>query len=174
MLKIVINDKQTGVKKEMMITKTLSGDYMMREHPEIDVVVMPEKKKILVLPKSLQNDFVYHTQEDILKSLVTKGVIPPGSIAGGNVYGSLEATYPEMPPGGEDPLQVVIYTLADYIEQQRPVVAYQKAYEDELEKAMLQPDTEDSTELGEVPQDTFKGSIPKYGFPTRGIYRYNY
>lgn len=174
MLKITISDKQTGVKKELMIAKTLSGNYIMREHPEIDVVVMPEKKKILVLPKNLQNDYVYNTQEEMLKTLVTKGVIEPNSISGGNVFGSLQATFPETAPGGEDPLQVVIYNLANYIEQQRPVVAYQKAYEDELEKAMLEPDTEDSTELGEVPQEPFKGSIPKYGFPTRGIYRYNY
>ncbi len=43
-----------------------------------------------------------------------------------------------------------------------------------MEKALLQPSVGDSTELGEVPQEPFKGSIPKYGFPTRGIYRYNY
>ena len=44
----------------------------------------------------------------------------------------------------------------------------------DLEDSLLNPDAKDSTELGEVPQETFKGSIPKYGFPTRGIYRYNY
>ena len=44
----------------------------------------------------------------------------------------------------------------------------------DLEKELLQPEEEESTELGEVPQEKFKGSIPRYGFPTRGIYRYNY
>jgi len=174
MLKVVLSDKETGIPKEIQIAKTLSGDYIMREHPEIDVVVMPEKQKILVLPKAQQNEYTYNTQEEILKTLVIKGVISPDSISGGNVFGSLQAVYPQSAPGGEDPLQVVIYNLANYIEQERPVVAYQKAYEDELEKALIEPDTENSTELGEVPQEPFKGSIPKYGFPTRGIYRYNY
>lgn len=174
MLKIRLKDKQTGVQKEMQIAKTLSGDYIMREHPEVDIVVMPQKQKILLLPKEQQSDYVYHTQEEIFKTLVNKGVLNADSISGGNVFGSLQAVYPSQSADGEDPLQVVIYNLADYIEQQRPTIAYEKAYEDEMEKALLEPDTENSTEHGEIPQEPFKGSIPKYGFPTRGIYRYNY
>jgi hypothetical protein len=174
MLTIKIKDKQTGIQKEMQIAKTLSGDYIMREHPEVDIVVMPQKQKILLLPKEQQNDYVYHTQEEIFKQLASKGVISADAISGGNVFGSLQATYPAQAAGGEDPLQVVIYNLADYIEQQRPTIAYEKAYEEEMEKSLLDPDTEESTELGEIPQEPFKGSIPKYGFPTRGIYRYNY
>ncbi len=174
MLKVKITDKVTGVEKEIQIAKTLSGDFILREHPEIDVIVMPSKQKILALPKSSQNEYVYNTQEELFKTLVKKGVIEPQNVGGGNVFGSLQAFYPQEAPGGEDPLQVVIYNIASFIEDERPIVAYQKAYEDELEKALVEPDTEDSTELGEVPQDTFKGSIPKYGFPARGIYRYNY
>ena len=174
MLKVIVKDKQTGVSKQIQLSKTLSGDFLMREHPEIDIVVMPEKKKILLLPKNIQSEYVYNTQEEVFKTLINKGVIAPDSVTGGNVFGALQATYPETVPGGEDPLQVVVYNLANYIEQQRPTIAFQKAFEDELEKSLLQPDTEDSTELGEVPQEEFKGSIPKYGFPSRGIYRYNY
>ena len=40
-----------GLKKEVNIRKTLSGDFILREHPEIDIIVMPEKSKVLVLPK---------------------------------------------------------------------------------------------------------------------------
>lgn len=174
MIKVTITDKITGVDKQIQIAKTLAGHYIMREHPEIDVVIMPDKQKILALPKAAQNDYVYNTQEELFTTLIKNGVIQPDTVKGGNVFGSLQAIYPQTAPGGEDPLQVVIYNLANYIEQQRPLVAFQKAYEDELEKALLEPDTEESTELGEVPQETFKGSIPKYGFPSRGIYRYNY
>jgi hypothetical protein len=49
-----------------------------------------------------------------------------------------------------------------------------KELETNWEKSLLKPDTESSTELGEVPSEEFKGSIPIYGYPTRGIYRYNY
>jgi hypothetical protein len=174
MIVVKIKDKISGIEKDLQIAKTLSGDYLMREHPEVDIVIMPEKQKILLLPKNQQNDYVYHTQEEIFAELVKKGVISPETITGGNIFGALQAVYPQQAAGGEDPLQVVIYNLANYIEQQRPTIAYQKAYEDELEKALLEPDTEESTEIGEVPQEPFKGSVPKYGFPTRGIYRYNY
>jgi hypothetical protein len=174
MIKISIKDKQTGVSKEVAISKTLSGDYMLREHPDLDIIVMPQKNKVLALPKEEQSDFIYTLQNKLFKHMVKKGVILPESIQAGNVYGSLQGLYTAQPPDGQDPLQVVVYTIANFIEDERPIFTYEKEFEDAMEKELLRPDIEDSTELGEVPQEPFKGSIPKYGFPTRGIYRYNY
>jgi hypothetical protein len=174
MIKVTITGKG-GEQKEVNIRKTLSGDLMLREHPEIDIVVMPEKGKVLVLPKDEQTDHIYKLQEKLFKYMIQKGVILPESVFSGNVYGSLQGNYAkDTQLEGIDPLQVVVYNLANFIEDERPAFAYEQAYEDAMEKELLRPDTEDSTELGEVPQEPFKGSIPKYGFPTRGIYRYNY
>lgn len=174
MIKVVIKSKM-GEDKEVNIRKTLSGDLMLREHPEIDIIVIPEKNKVLVLPKDEQTDHIYKLQEKLFKYMVQKGVILPESVFSGNVYGSLQGNYPkETNLDGIDPLQVVVYTLANFIEEERPAFEYEQAYEDAMEKELLKPDVEDSTELGEVPQEPFKGSVPKYGFPTRGIYRYNY
>ncbi len=173
MIKIVVKDKK-GIQKEVDIRKTLSGDYMLREHPDIDVIIIPEKKKVLVIPKDEQTDQVYKLQERLFKFMVQKGIILPESVFSGNVYGSLQGNYGDKPPEGVDPLQVVIYNLATFIEDERPSYQYEKAYEKAMEQELLSPDIEDATELGEVPQEPFKGSIPKYGFPTRGIYRYNY
>lgn len=173
MINITIKDKE-GVEKKLNIRKTLSGDYILREHPEIDVFVVPQKQKILVLPKDEQTESICSLQERLFDYLSRKGVIMPETIIGGNIYGSLQGGYAAQPPGGEDPLQVVIYSIASFIEDEMPKYRFEKSYEDRMEKALLQPDISDSTELGEVPQEPFKGSIPKYGFPTRGIYRYNY
>lgn len=174
MIKITVKGS-SGEQKQVNIRKTLGGDYMLREHPEIDIIVMPEKAKILVLPKDEQTEHIYKLQERLFKYMVQKGVVLPESVFSGNVYGSLQGNYPkENMPEGVDPLQVVIYNLANFIERERPEHQYEKAYEDAMEKELLKPYIEDSTELGEVPQEPFKGSIPKYGFPTRGIYRYNY
>lgn len=174
MIKVTITGKN-GEEKEVNIRKTLSGDLMLREHPEIDIIVMPEKAKVLVLPKDDQTDTIYKLQEKLFKYMIQKGVILPESVFSGNVYGSLQGNYvKDTQLEGVDPLQVVIYNLANFIEDERPAFAYEQAYEDAMEKELLRPDIEDSTELGEVPQEPFKGSIPKYGFPTRGIYRYNY
>jgi hypothetical protein len=172
MFKIII--KGQSIQKEVNIKKTLSGDLMLREHPEIDIIVIPSKQKVLVLPKDEQTDHVYSLQERLFKYMVQKGVILPESVISGNVYGSLQGGFSNEPPGGEDALQVVIYTLTNFLENEMPKYNFEKSYEDNMEKDLLNPPVEDSTELGEVPQEPFKGSIPKYGFPTRGIYRYNY
>jgi len=174
MLKITIKEKETGIEKQIQISRTLNGDYVLDEHPEIDAIVMPQKQKILVLPKDEQTDSIYTLQDNLMKFLNKSGVIIPDSISGGNIYGSLQASYLPDPPGGENALQAVIYSIANFIEQQRPIVRFEKDYEDKIEKSLAEPSVQDSTELGEVPQEPFKGSIPKYGFPTRGIYRYNY
>ena len=174
MLKISIKDKETGLKKEVNMVRTLNGDYVLREHPEIDIVVMPEKNKILTLPKFDNSEEVYNTQDRFFRYMNKKGVILPESISGGNIFGSLQASYNPAPPGGENSLQVVVFSAANFIEDQRPVFTYEKAFNDTMEKELIKPSVEDTTELGEVPQEPFKGSIPKYGFPTRGIYRYNY
>jgi hypothetical protein len=174
MIKVTIKDKETGIQKEVKISRTLSGDYMLNEHPDFDAIVMPEKSKILVLPKDLQSSHVYSMQDKLLKYMVKKGVILPESVMAGNVFGSLQGSYVQTPPGGENPSQVVIYTIANFIEDERPIIAQEKEFEDRMERELFNPSIEDSTELGEVPQEPFKGSIPKYGFPTRGIYRYNY
>ena len=62
MLKISIKDKFTGVKKEIQMSRTLNGDYIIKEHPEIDIIVMPQKNKILTFPKE---DFYQRLQEEI-------------------------------------------------------------------------------------------------------------
>jgi len=174
MLKIFVNDKKTKIRKEVQLVKTLNGDYVLKEHPDIDIIVMPAKNKILALPKEEYSDKVYSIQDQLFSFLSKKGVILPESISGGNIYGSLQALYPQDPPGGENPLEVVVFTAASFIEQQRPIFKFEKEFEDKMENSLLLPDVEASTELGEVPQEQIKGSIPKQGFPTRGIYRYNY
>ena len=173
MFKIIIK-KDDGIKKEVNLRKTLSGDFILREHPEIDIFVIPTKQKVLVLPKDEQTDSIYSLQERLFQYLIKKGVVLPETIISGNIYGSLQGGYSAQAPSGEDPLQVVIYSIANFIEDEMPKYNFEKSYEDNMEKSLLEPSIDDSTELGEVPQEPFKGSIPKYGFPTRGIYRYNY
>ena len=162
------------IQKDINIKKTLSGDLMLREHPEIDIIIIPSKQKVLVLPKDEQTDHVYSLQERLFKYLVQKGAILPETVISGNVYGSLQGGYANQPPGGEDAVQVVVYTISNFLDDEIPKYKFEKSYEDKLENDLLTPPIDDSTELGEVPQEPFKGSIPKYGFPTRGIYRYNY
>ena len=82
MIKVTIKGK-SGEEKEVNIRKTLSGDLMLREHPEIDIIVMPEKAKVLVLPKDEQTDHIYKLQEKLFKYMIQKGVILPESVFSG-------------------------------------------------------------------------------------------
>ena len=50
-----------------------------------------------------------------------------------------------------------------------------EAYDDMMDDALLDPDAENSTELGEVPQETEKGSIPQKDIFGGYLYgRYSY
>jgi len=105
----------SGIQKEVNIKKTLSGDYILREHPEIDIFIIPSKQKVLVVPKDEQSDHIYGLQERLFKYMVNKGVILPESVVSGNIYGSLQGGYVQDAPGGEDSLQVVVYALSNFL-----------------------------------------------------------
>lgn len=169
-LKVVDNKKKVS----LAIRKTLDGNLIIQDHHSINIVLMPEKGKIISFPKAEYNQDCYADQDDLYKFLVNAGVIMPNSINGGNIYGSLEAVFPTEKIGDEEPLEVVILNVHNFLSKHKERHAIRKKFIDDLEKQLLDPEEEESTELGEIPQDKFKGSIPKWGFPTRGVYRYNY
>ena len=159
------------IKFKLNIREASNGDLMIFDHPEIDIVVMVEKKKVVTFAKDLATDIVYGTSSRLMERLRTKGVIAYETIQGGNVYGSLEGQLLEMKnPEKEDMLMpLVLNQISEWVESERPyfetVEDYDQMYDDELTK----PDAEDSTELGEVPQAAEKGGIRPYVF---GAYPY--
>lgn len=172
-IKLVLKDKNTK-KISVAIRKTLDGNLLLQDHHSMNVVIMPEKGKILTFPKEEYNDLCYADQDDLFKFLTTAGVVQPNTINGSNIYGSLEAAYQKEKIGDEEPLEVVILNIHNFLNKHKIDHQINKKYIEDLENQMLNPGDEESTELGEIPQEKFKGSIPKWGFPTRGVYRYNY
>lgn len=171
--KLVVNEK-TFKKIKLSIGKTLDGNILITDHQNMNVIIMPDKGKILAIPKGEFSNDVYTDQDQLFQHLMTNGVITPDSIIGGNIYGSMEAKFAIEKKGEEEPLDVVLLNLYNFISKDKAEFSIRKRFIDDLEKELLNPDEESSTDLGEIPQEKFKGSIPKYGFPTRGIYRYNY
>jgi hypothetical protein len=172
-LTLVIKNK--NVKKvSLAIRKTLDGNLIVQDHHTMNIIVMPEKGKILAFPKGEFTQDCYTDQDQLFQYLVSSGVVAPETVVGGNIYGSLEAAFNKDKTGDEEPLEVVILNISNFLSKDKQEYSVRKKFIDDLEKELLQPDEETSTELGEVPHEKFKGSIPKYGFPTRGIYRYNY
>jgi len=172
-IKLVLKDKNSK-KVSIAIRKTLDGNLIVQDHHSINIVIMPDKGKIITFPKEEYNDNCYADQDDLFKFLTTGGVIQPNTINGGNIYGSLEGMFSIEKLGDEEPLEVVILNVHNFLNKYKEKHKINKDYIEDLENQLLNPDEEESTELGEIPHDKFKGSIPKWGFPTRGVYRYNY
>jgi hypothetical protein len=167
--------KQKHVKKiKLVISKTLEGNVIIKDHDQINIIVMPEKGKILALPKGEYSEEVYAYQDKLFDYLLRNGVIVPDSVNGGNIYGSIEAKFPMEKKYEEEPLDVILYNIDRYIETHRQESAIKKKYIDDIENELLNPDGDHTTDLGEIPQERTKGSIPKWGYPVRGMYRYNY
>ena len=156
------------------IKKTVDGNIMIFDHPEIDIAIMPEKKKIIVFPKEKISDRVYDVQDRLFKFLGRKGTIVLSSIQGGNIYGSMQATYPESET--TSPLQAVLLVTEKFIQEEEDYFRISDKMEADLEADLTAPDDQDSTELGEVPHSSQKGSIrPGYIYSPYGIssiYRY--
>ena len=152
-------ERPTQITMELQARKSLNGDIMIFDHPDVDIIVMPESKKVLALSKDLMEDSVYETQNQLFKYLQKRGVINVDSIKSGNVYGSLEATIQESKMEGVDAVQSALFNVGKFIESERPYYEYEKARIEQEEERLVEPDAEESTELGKVPQEVEKGSL---------------
>ena len=145
---------------EMNARRSLDGNIMIFDHIDIDIVYAPGTKKVVTFAKQMQSDAVYAAQNRMFDYLMRHGVVIPESIRGGNVYGSMEAQVPE-PVGDLDATKVVMMSIGKFLEEEKPYFMYEKAYKEEEVENLTEPDAQDSTELGEVPQAAKKGSIGK-------------
>ena len=156
-------DKGSGentVTFSMNARRSLDGNIMIFDHIDIDIVYSPTTKKVVTFAKDMLSDVVYAAQNRMFEHLVRTGVIIPDSVRGGNVYGSLEGQVPE-PTEGIDATQAVIMSLGKFLEEEKPYFMYEKAYKDMEVASLTDPDADETTELGKVPQAAKKGSIGK-------------
>jgi hypothetical protein len=143
--------------------KTLDGNILILDHPDIDIVISPKKKKVLALAKNQYNDHVYATQSRLFEYLRRRGVVDPASVHGGNVYGSLEGAILEsIEPHAADSVQMTLYSIVHFLIEEKPHYDALKKYEFDFEKNLLDPSEKDSTELGDVPHNKRKGSVTQY------------
>jgi hypothetical protein len=164
--------KELDPRINLKARRTIEGNIIILDHEDMDIVLMSEKKKCIAFPKESMSDKVYSSQDRMFNFLAKRGLINRGTIRGGNVFGSLEADMLESKIPGVDYGQALLYSIHEYITDERPYFKSAEEYDDARLDAMLRPSTEDSTELGDVPQKASKGSMTKqigpYGF------QYNY
>lgn len=148
--------------------RTIEGNIIILDHEDMDIILMSEKKKCITFPKEMMSDKVYSSQDRMFSFLARKGLINRGSIRGGNVFGSLEADMLESKIPGVDYGQALLFSIHEYINEEKPYFRTAAEYDDDRLDALLRPSPEDSTELGDVPQKASKGahspSVRPYGF----------
>jgi len=151
--------EERTVKISLEARKTLDGKIMILDHMHFDIILDTAIRKIVTFPKNELNDEIYEYQNTYFKYLTTEGVLLPESIKSGNVYGSLQADYPEAADEGVSPTQVVLLSTSKFFEEHTPQFEAQEFIENEIEDHFIDPEPYDSTELGEVPHDPKKGTI---------------
>ena len=158
-IKIGKGASEKTVSVELNIRKSLEGNYMIFDHIDVDIVIMPEQSKIFTLPKELITDQVYGAQNRLFSFLRKKGVIDPASVQGGNVYGSMEAKFAD----GDGALEYILLNISKFIDEERPYFEYLESHLDQYDQHFTDPDNEYSTELGDVEHSSQKGSLrPDY------------
>ena len=163
-------DKHPRVK--LKARRTLDGKLMVFDHEDIDIVLNLEGKKCVSFPKEQLSDRAYLAQDRMFKFLSKKGVVDHSSVRGGNVHGSLEAMILESKVPGVDQVQACLYAISEFLNEEKPFFRTSADFDASRLDSLANPSSEESTDLGDVPQSDQKGSmhpgIRPYGF------QYNY
>ena len=171
-VKVVIVEKDR-IEFNLNLRNALNGDLLILDHKDIDIVVRPTEKKVVIFAKEIMTDAVYGAESRLLEYLRNQGVINYDSIQGGNIYGSLEGQI--MNSETHDPVKVTLLKISEWMKEEAPYIKGTTAYDDLQDDALLDPDNEYSTELGEVPHEEEKGSILQHNIFAPYLYgRYTY
>ena len=157
----IVNPNEEKITFHMQARRALNGDIMIFDHKDIDIVLMPEKSKVVAFAKDMMSEVVYGAEARLMEFLRKVGIIEYDSIQGGNVYGSLEGKIHNSTE--LDALKVAIYQISEWLNIEKPSMKALEAHDDMYEDNLLDPADEKSTELGEVPHAEEKGSIDNFG-----------
>ena len=161
--------------KNLDMKRSLSGQIMVFNHIDMDIVLDEKKGKITAYTKKDFGELVYKSQNRLFDFLFRKGVVFPESVRGSNVFGALEGTYP-TDDKNDNLTEVVLFNIANFMQEEQGYIKSFEYVDDVEDERLLHPDKEDSTELGEVPQEEKKGTLspgyPGYYYGLAGMYRY--
>ncbi len=160
------------IRLELKIRKSISGDLMIFDHADIDIVLSSKTNKVTAFPKETMTDMVYGAQNRLFAFLRKKGIIIAESIQAGSFYGALEGSIEESYNDKINSTKMTLLNISKFIEEERPYFENFEAHVAGVEDELLDPDKADSTELGEVPEKVKQGSIrPGY---LRDPYSFSY
>tara|TARA_R110000824_G_C15107702_1_gene666867 strand:+ start:242 stop:766 length:525 start_codon:yes stop_codon:yes gene_type:complete len=149
------------------VKKSLDGNLMIFDHKDIDIVIITESNKVVTFPKNQYSKHVYPSQDKLFSYLRRDGVIQYDSIKGGNIFMSMEAQIAESEEVNS--IDATLYSISKFMIEEREIFEYEDDMAEQEEENLTEPTDEESTRLGEVPQEPRKGSIVPgvnpYGLP---------
>lgn len=154
-------DSRETIRLEMDIRKSVSGDLMIFDHGDIDIVISTSTNKVTAFPKESLNDLVYGAQNRLFTFLYKKGVVVSESIQAGSFCGAMEAQLQKPFKESINAAKLALVNLNSFIEEERPYFESLEAIVAMDDEMLVHPEKEKSTELGEVPQSTEQGTIRK-------------
>lgn len=141
--------------KFSQLSKTLDGNLLIGDHEQVYFILSPEKRKITLLSKQDMKEEFFMVQKRFLEFAAKYGMIVMGSESTGYLPGMFEFSYPESDK--YDSVKVMLRLISMFLVKEKEVYDRINAHEKEMEKLLLDPDDDNSTELGEVPQEELKG-----------------
>ena len=157
-IKIKINKRVEYIK--LKASKTLDGNIIISDHPDMQIVIMPKTNKIVALPKNELDDELYETQDRLFKALVKHGVVDYSSVQAGNLFMSMEGTMLK-PIDESDMTEHVLLAVFKFMETDLPFYRDKEEFEKEEEARLTDPEADERTEFDpDRFHDDLKGSLP--------------
>tara|TARA_R110000824_G_scaffold234072_15_gene422589 strand:- start:820 stop:1347 length:528 start_codon:yes stop_codon:yes gene_type:complete len=159
MIKLTVDQPIDAILK-LKARKTMRGDIVVLDHPEIDVVVSPHENRVVTYSKKEYGDHIYAVQSRLFDFLVRKGSILNGSVRSSNVFGSMQGFLLSDKEKAKaiDPHQVALYLVAKFIKEELGEGDVIDDYQDAYDELLTDPPDEDSTPLGRIPHQAEKGT----------------
>ena len=141
----------------LQVTKTLDGNLLINDHKFIDIVIVPEQKKVLTMPKPYVDEDVFEYQQDLMYNLFKGGVTAAMTPQGGRMFGMVETTYPA--DKDVNSLQSILYVIERFIMKSRHEEEVYDTYNRDIEDNFADPASDKTTQYGSIPpyQDTPAG-----------------
>jgi len=80
----IVDENEVLASFKLKAKKTLDGNIIIFDHADIDIVLMPEQKKIVTFKKdNVTGDISYGAADRMFKYLASRGIINPENVQGG-------------------------------------------------------------------------------------------
>ena len=129
---------------DLKARRNLRGDVMIFDHNDIDIVITKDKR-IITFAKEMFGEAIYETQNRLFKFLFERGIIDLKTVQGGDFYASVEADLLESTD--YKPVPHALLTIAKFLDNERPQIDFEVAFEKEQDQRLAAPLPDESTDF---------------------------